>query len=57
MLVRTRFVAHIEQANLFSISGDPQSALGQYGDVLLLLQLLIARYEVILPSFNKYMPF
>ncbi|ELU41194.1 Med5 domain-containing protein [Rhizoctonia solani AG-1 IA] len=26
--------------------GDPQSALGQYGDVLLLLQLLVTRYEV-----------
>ncbi|KAF8605118.1 hypothetical protein BDV93DRAFT_73650 [Ceratobasidium sp. AG-I] len=26
--------------------GDPQSALGQYGDVLLLLQLCIARYEL-----------
>ncbi|QRV76224.1 mediator complex subunit Med5 [Ceratobasidium sp. AG-Ba] len=26
--------------------GDPQSAMGQYGDVLLLVQLLIARYEL-----------
>ncbi|CAE6436951.1 unnamed protein product [Rhizoctonia solani] len=26
--------------------GDPQSALGQYGDVLLLLQLLVTRYEL-----------
>ncbi|KAF8760746.1 Mediator complex subunit Med5 [Rhizoctonia solani] len=26
--------------------GDPQSALGQYGDVLLLLQLLVTRYEM-----------
>lgn len=31
---------------LTCIQGDPQSALGQYGDVLLLLQLCIARYEV-----------
>ncbi|CAE6494955.1 unnamed protein product [Rhizoctonia solani] len=26
--------------------GDPQSAFGQYGDVLLLLQLLVTRYEL-----------
>ncbi|KAG8696813.1 mediator complex subunit, partial [Ceratobasidium sp. 394] len=36
------FLEDLEYAGV----GDPQSALGQYGDVLLLLQLLIARYEL-----------
>ncbi|KEP48688.1 mediator complex subunit Med5 [Rhizoctonia solani 123E] len=36
------FLEDVEGAGV----GDPQSALGQYGDVLLLLQLLVTRYEL-----------
>ncbi|KAH7345367.1 hypothetical protein B0J17DRAFT_38253 [Rhizoctonia solani] len=36
------FLVDLEGAGV----GDPQSALGQYGDVLLLLQLLVTRYEL-----------
>lgn len=45
-LVRAHLIFVEFEGWLTCVQGDPQSALGQYGDVLLLLQLCIARYEV-----------